>query len=102
MQEAFHRNAMEAVDSVLEGDAVLVSLLALLEKNGGAWRGPCVTLLERLAPLRPTARGASEAGRNPQALSSRLTMAAARKRGIRIEKTRDTNQRIIAILSERQ
>jgi hypothetical protein len=27
---------------------------------------------------------------------------ALRKKGIRIEKTRDTNQRIIAILSERQ
>ena len=78
-QEAFYRNAMEAVDSVLEGDAVLVSLLALLDQNGGAWRGPCVTLLERLAPFAPDgARRERSWPRNPQALSSRLLDGGAR------------------------
>jgi len=42
--------------------------------------------------------------RNPQTLSSRLTLAAPalRKKGIRIEKMRDATARIMTILSERQ
>jgi hypothetical protein len=105
IQEAFHRNAMEAVDSVLEGDAVLVSLLALLEKSGGVWSGRCVTLLENLAAFAPDgARRERNWPKNPQTLSSRIMLAAPapRKKGIRIEKTRDATARIMTILSERQ
>jgi hypothetical protein len=105
IQEAFYRNAMEAVDSVLEGDAVLVSLLAFLEKSGGVWSGRCITLLENLAAFAPDgARRERNWPKNPQTLSSRIMLAAPalRKKGIRIEKTRDATARIMTILSERQ
>ncbi len=105
IQEAFHRNSMEAVDSVLEGDAVSVSLLALLEQCGGVWRGKSEALLERLATFAPEgARRERSWPKNPQTLSGRLTLMAPalRKKGISIERTRNEGARMIAILSERQ
>src|SRR5262249_42490574 len=42
---AFERNAEEAVDGVLESDAVAVALMSFLSKNDGYWKGKGEQLL---------------------------------------------------------
>ena len=87
---AFTRNVAEAVEGVLEGDAVAVALRKWFEaRDHEAWQGTTDALLSELnnwAELE--AKRERSWPKNPQALRSRLTMAAPalRKIGIAVER----------------
>jgi hypothetical protein len=98
---AFRRNADDAVEGVLEGDLVAVALRAwFAARNYEPWRGKGEELLGHLCNFAPDgARREHAWPRNPQHLSSRLTLAAPslRKAGVYVERGRDHGGRWISI-----
>jgi hypothetical protein len=87
---AFDRNVADAVEGVLEGDAVAVALRKWFDKRDQeAWQGRTEALLGELNNwAEDGAKREKTWPRNPQALRSRLTMAAPalRKVGIVVER----------------
>ena len=63
--------------SALEGDAVLVSLFALLEESGGVWRGRCVTRLRSSPFCARRRKTRAKLAERPEPVSSRIMLAAA-------------------------
>lgn len=87
---AFKRNVSDAVEGVLEGDAVAVALRAwFAARSQEAWTGQTGALLGELNHWAEIEAKRDRAWpRNPQAFTSRLTMAAPalRKIGIVVER----------------
>ena len=97
---AFTRNMAEAVHSVIEGDAVCVALLALLDAHANHWRGKPEALLELIGAFAPDgAKRERDFPRNPQTLSNRLRLAAPslRKIGVSIDRGKTHGDRWIDI-----
>ncbi len=101
IQAAFDKNMAEAVDGVLEGDPVAMSLLAMLDKQPGrCWKGRGSELLTQLSNWAPEGALRERSWpRNPQTLTSRLTLAAPslRKKGIVIERGKSNGERWVSI-----
>ena len=101
IQAAFDKNMAEAVDGVLEGDPVAMSLLAMLDKQPGrCWQGRGSELLTQLSNWAPEGALRERSWpRNPQTLTSRLTLAAPslRKKGIVIERGKSNGERWVSI-----
>jgi hypothetical protein len=73
---AYEANILAAVESVIEGDAVEVALLAFLEKHDQRWQGKPELLLQLLGDHAPDgAKRGNGWPRNPQHLSNRLRLA---------------------------
>jgi hypothetical protein len=98
---AFRRNMADAVEGVLEGDSIAVALRAWFEaRKRELWRGKTETLLGELNNWAEVeAKRDRTWPRNPQALRSRLTMAAPslRKVGIAIERGRSNKERFLEV-----
>ena len=100
---AYYRNIHEAVDSVVQNDAVCVATLAFLDANHGHWKGKPETLLADIRVWAP--EGAPrERGwpRNPQTLSNRLRLAAPslRKMGVLFGKGKTAGKRYLELIRE--
>lgn len=101
VQAAFRRNADDAVDSVIEGDAVASALMAwFAARDREAWRGTTGELLQAVNGFAPDdARRERSWPRNSQALRSRLTMAAPSlsKRGVAFARGKTGGERWVEI-----
>jgi hypothetical protein len=101
--DAYSENAAEAVSSVIEGDAVCIALLSFLAAHGAHWIGKPKDLLAHLNDFAPEgAKRERYWPRNPQNMSSRLTLAAPslRKIGVTFNRCRSGNGRCIRIIKE--
>ncbi len=103
IERDLEHNAEEAVDAVLEADAVAVALIAFIDNAGGHWKGKGERLLRELTAWAPhgSLRGRSWPC-DPTRLSARLTIAAPalRKRGVVVERGRSSGERYIEIRRE--
>jgi hypothetical protein len=94
-------NADEAVDGVLEGDAVATALLSWFEARGReTWRGATGDLLTAIIAFAPEGAVREKSWpRNPSALRSRLTMAAPSlyKRGVAVERGKSDGKRWVCV-----
>ncbi len=100
IHEAFDKNAEEAVDGVLESDAVAVALMSFLDKNEYYWRGKGEELLTHLSNWAPEGATRDKSWpRDPTRLSSRLTLASPslRQKGISVSRGKSNGSRWIEI-----
>ncbi len=100
---AYYRNIHEAVDSVVQNDAVCVAVLAFLDANHGHWKGKPEALLADIRIW--AAEGAPRERswpRNPQTLSNRLRLAAPslRKMGVLFTKGKASGKRYLELIRE--
>jgi hypothetical protein len=101
IQEAFRINSDEAVDGVIEGDMIAVALLTWFDaRQREPWRGTTGDLLANINTHAPEGAWREKGWpRNPQALRSRLTMAAPSlfKRSIAVERGKTDGKRWLSV-----